>query len=147
MPSIARDLIVYTNWVMSLKASGQVATEPLISNEQFGVGGINTVRGYHEGEVFGDEGWAFTAEQKTPPYLVGTVYGRSALSLRGSIYMGYGQTFLQESHQNLWGVGFGGAASIGPNWEAQFLVSWPLISTSSTEGGQPRFDFSLSAQF
>jgi hemolysin activation/secretion protein len=148
-PSLGRDFIFHTNWTLSLNASGQWSDEPLISNEQFGVGGIGSVRGYHEGEVFGNDGWWLTAEQKTPPYVVGRAFGQSLLSVRASIYMGYGQVFetSPNPHQDLWGVGFGGVASIGSYWEARFLCSWPLIGTSSTREGQPRFDFSLSAQF
>ncbi len=75
------------------------------------------------------------------------MYGHSALSVRGSVYMGYGQAFMLSSLQDLWGVGFGGAASVGANWEARFLFSFPLIETPFTRAGQPRFDFGLSAQF
>ena len=148
-PSLSRDFIFHTNWVLSLTASGQWADEPVISNEQFGIGGVNNVRGYHEGEVFGNSGWWVTAEQRTPSAVIGRVYGTSLLSVRASVYTGYGQAFaVHPSYpQDLWGAGFGGAASIGPNWEARFLFSWPLIRTTFTTPGQPRFDFSLSAQF
>ena len=154
-PSLGRDLIespIHTNWVLSVHADGQVASEPLIANEQFGVGGVASVRGYHEGEVFGDDGWRITTEQKTPYYVVGTVYGDHRLIIRGSVYMDYGEAYLldpgdRKGRTQLWGVGFGGAASVGANWEARFLFSWPLLSAGLTEAGQPRFDFGLSAQF
>ena len=48
-PSMSRDFLIHTNWVLSLHAEGQWASEPLISNEQFGLGGVNSVRGYQEG--------------------------------------------------------------------------------------------------
>jgi hemolysin activation/secretion protein len=81
------------------------------------------------------------------------VHGKQPLTLRGSIYMGYGETFLIDGPQGpqrngqLWGTGFGFAASIGSYAEARFMFSWPLISTIYTEAYQPRFDFSISAQF
>ena len=84
-PSLGRDLLIHTNWVLSLHADGQVATEPLIANEQFGLGGLAGVRGYHEGEVFGDDGWRITTEQKTPYYVVGTAYRNHPLTVRGWI--------------------------------------------------------------
>ena len=151
-PSSGRGLLIQTNWVLSLHADGQVASEPLLANEQFGVGGVASVRGYHEGEVFGDDGWHITTEQKTPYYVVGTVYGNHPLTVRGSIFMDYGEACLLDPGQRqgrtqLWGVGFGGVASIGANWEARFLFSWPLLSAGLTEAAQPRFDFGLSAQF
>ncbi len=146
-PSLSREFIFHTNWVLSIVSSGQFTGEPVISNEQFGIGGIGSVRGYHEGEVFGNSGWTLTLEQKTPPVVVGRVYGRNALSVRGSVYMGYGQAFAQYGTQDLWGVGFGGAASVGPNFDVRLLFSWPLISTAFTRSGQPRFDFGLGMQF
>ena len=33
------------------------------------------------------------------------------------------------------------------HWEARLLVTWPLLSTLTTEAYQPRFDFALNAQF
>ena len=49
-----------------LRANGQMATGALISNEQFSLGGLNSVRGYFEGDVFGDAGWTTSAELRTP---------------------------------------------------------------------------------
>lgn len=151
-PSLGRDLLIHTNWVLSLRADGQLANQPLISNEQFGLGGLAGVRGYHEGEVFGDDGWRLTTEQKTPYYVVGTAYRNHPLTIRGSVFMDYGEAYLvdpgaRKARTQLWGVGFGGVASVGATWEARFLFSWPLLSAGTTEAGQPRFDFGLSAQF
>ena len=38
------------------KMQGQVADQPLVSSEQFSVGGLDTVRGYLESEALGDNG-------------------------------------------------------------------------------------------
>jgi hemolysin activation/secretion protein len=151
-PSLSRDLLIITNWILSFHAEGQWVNEPLISNEQFGLGGVNSVRGYREGEVFGDTGWWVGLEQKTPPQVVGLVYPNHPLTVRASVYMEYGELYLldpqgRQDRTALWGTGFGGAASIGATWEARLLVSWPLLTAGTTEAGQPRFNFSLSAQF
>ena len=152
MPSLSRDFVIATNWVMSLRADGQWSNEPLISNEQYGLGGINTVRGYHEGEVFGDTGWHVSVDQGTPSYVVGRVYGRNPLVVRGTVFMDYGEAYLldpqgRQGSTPLWGTGFGTIATIGTRWEARFLFSWPLLSAGSTAAMSPRFDFSLSTQF
>ena len=65
----------------TIRADGQWAGQPLISTEQFGIGGVNSVRGYHEGEVFGDTGWHMSLEQKTPPHIVGMVHGSQPLTV------------------------------------------------------------------
>jgi hemolysin activation/secretion protein len=124
----------------------------LISSEQFGAGGVSSVRGYHEGEVFGDNGWHFSIEQQTPPHTVGMVYGNVPLTVRGSIYMDYARTFLIDPQGRpgstaLWGTGFGATASIGPHWEARFLFSLPVLSAGTTSAWQPYFNFGLTAQF
>jgi hemolysin activation/secretion protein len=151
-PSVSRDILFHTNWVLAFRADGQWASEPLISTERFGAGGVYSVRGYREGEVFGDTGWRVTAEQKTPAHIVGKVYGGTPLIIRGAVFMDYAETYLLDpkkasSRTPLWGTGFGGVMSIGPYWEARLLFSWPLLDAGTTEAYQPRFNFSLSAQF
>ena len=171
-PSLTWIFNTYTNWPMTIHANGQWASEPLISNEQFGAGGVNSVRGYHEGEVFGDTGWHLSAEQQTPSHLVGMVNGNLPLTVRGSVYMDYSQVFSIDplgppQYQNLpdgggtivtypskrpestrlWGTGFGFTASVGSHWDARFLFSFPLLSAGTVQSGQPFFNFGLTAQF
>jgi hemolysin activation/secretion protein len=152
-PSFSQQLELVTNWPMTLRADGQWASEPLISNEQFGIGGVNSVRGYHEGEVFGDNGWHVSFEQDTPGHLVGPVYGTTPLILRGSVYMDYARAWLIDPQPGsagstaLWGTGFGMAASIGYHWEARFLFTLPLLDSPTVAACQPYFNFALTAQF
>jgi hemolysin activation/secretion protein len=49
-----------------LRASGQWSPEPLISNEQFAVGGAEGVRGYLESAQLGDSGVSTTVELRSP---------------------------------------------------------------------------------
>lgn len=151
-PSLSRDFIFRTNWMLSLRIDGQWANEPLISNEQFGAGGVNSVRGYAEGEVFGDTGWHVSGDIKTPPVIVGNAYGNEKLTLRGFLYMDYAEVYLldpkgRQDRTPLWGTGFGGAISVGPHWDARLLFSWPLEDTPTTRAFQPRFNFGLTGQF
>jgi hemolysin activation/secretion protein len=151
-PSFSQNFEVVSNWTTSVRADGQFASEPLISNEQFGIGGVNSVRGYHEGEVFGDTGWHVSLEQQTPPHLVGMINGDQPLTLRGSVYMDLATAYLidpngRPGRVKLWGTGFGFVASAGPHWQARFLFSLPLIGTSVTEADAPYFNFALTSQF
>jgi len=151
-PSLSWQFSIYTNWLTTLRADGQWASEPLISSEQFGAGGVNSVRGYHEGQVFGDNGWHISLEQLTPPHVVGVVYGNTPLILRGTVYMDFADTYLLDPQGRpgstaLWGTGFGGVASIGPHWETRFLFSLPLLGTTTTTAYEPFFNFALTAQF
>lgn len=53
------------------KLDVQYSGQPLISNEQFSAGGGDTVRGYYESEVLGDEGFRGTIELRSPSLFAG----------------------------------------------------------------------------
>jgi hemolysin activation/secretion protein len=151
-PSLTRDYAIRPGWILTLRADGQWASEPLISNEQFGAGGVNSVRGYREGEVFGDTGWHFSVEQQTPAHVVGMVYGNTPLTISGSIYMDYARVYLLDPQgrppgTSLWGAGVGGVASVGSHWQARFLFSVPLLGDATTQQYEPFVNISLTAQF
>jgi hemolysin activation/secretion protein len=142
------------DWKLAVRADGQWASEPLISNEQFGGGGIAGVRGYREGEVFGDSGWRLTSEAKVPSYRVGFAgQGTSRpLIVRASFFMDYADTYLadpegRKAHTPLWGTGLAGAASLGPHFNGMLSFAWPLLNTPTSEAYHVRIAFSLSAQF
>lgn len=48
------------------RLTGQWAADPVISNEGFSIGGMNTVRGYFESEALGDWGFALQSELRSP---------------------------------------------------------------------------------
>ena len=151
-PSFTHTFEFVTNWVTIFRADGQWSSEPLISNEQFGAGGVNSVRGYQEGEVFGDTGWHVTIEQQTPPHTVGMIDGRIPVVIRGTIYMDYARIYLLDPQGRnddvaMWGTGVGCVASIGSFWQARLLFSVPLLSTTITTAYHPYFNFALTAQF
>jgi hemolysin activation/secretion protein len=60
-------------WGTSLDARfmGQLSGQPLIDNEQFGIGGVDTVRGYTESFVLGDSGIAGAFEVHGPSWRLG----------------------------------------------------------------------------
>jgi hemolysin activation/secretion protein len=152
--SLGRDQILYKDWRLAVRGDGQWANQPLISNEQFGDGGVAGVRGYAEGEVFGDTGWRVTSELKTPQHVIGDFGGSASarLSVRASAFMDYGETYLLDPEGRagrvpLWGVGGGFALSLGVHWQTHFLIGDPLKNTPTTEIGHPRFNFSLTGQF
>ncbi|MES1987608.1 MAG: ShlB/FhaC/HecB family hemolysin secretion/activation protein, partial [Pseudomonadota bacterium] len=55
------------DWSILAKLGGQVANGPLISAEQFAMGGVDSVRGYVESSVLGDNGIMTSFELHTPP--------------------------------------------------------------------------------
>ncbi len=53
-------------WSLQAKLSGQIASEKLISAEQFTIGGVDSVRGYLESSELGDNGALASLELRTP---------------------------------------------------------------------------------
>jgi hemolysin activation/secretion protein len=55
-----------SGWSLLTKLSGQLANDPLISAEQFTIGGVDSVRGYLESNALGDNGVSANLELRTP---------------------------------------------------------------------------------
>jgi hypothetical protein len=130
------------DWSVVLNANGQWASAPLISNEQFGLGGVTGVRGYQEGEVYGDAGWRVLFDLRAPPVNVGyfpTANDAIPALLRCSTFMDYGQAlFIDRPGQpavSEWGTGFGFFLTVGEHVEARLTVGWALIGSPSGSGG------------
>jgi hemolysin activation/secretion protein len=70
-PSLQRQQILPWSWSLVGKIDGQLASGPLISNEQYGAGGVDSVRGYTESERLGDDGMRGSVELRTPQLLNG----------------------------------------------------------------------------
>ncbi len=66
------DRLLGTEYLLHVRFSGQLTDALLISGEQFGVGGVGTLRGFQERSVTGDSGYQLTLELWFPPI---TSYG------------------------------------------------------------------------
>jgi hemolysin activation/secretion protein len=70
-PELERQQILPWNWSLVGALNGQLASGPLISNEQYAAGGVDSVRGYTEAERLGDNGARGSLELRTPQLLSG----------------------------------------------------------------------------
>jgi hemolysin activation/secretion protein len=138
-------------WSLFSRASGQLAGGPLISNEQFTAGGVDSVRGYLESNSSGDDGIALGAELRAPslakrlspklndftPY----VFAEGA-SLRVLEPLG-GQTDRFDLLAAGLGVrfkGWGGATGA-------LDLAWPFEDAGQTEAGDGRLHFRLGYEW
>ena len=145
---------VYQDWTVKLHADGQWANGPLFSNEQFGMGGSGGVRGYTDGEAYGDTGWRVSIEPQTPLINIGMVDGDIPFWLRSSIFMDYGEIYLLDKtaaagndRSAFWGAGWSLTANIGNHLDGRLAVAFPLISTTHTPVGDVHIYFGVGAQF
>jgi hemolysin activation/secretion protein len=152
---MTRDVSIYQDWTVRLHADGQWADGPLFSNEQFGMGGTAGVRGYLNGEAYGDNGWRATIEPRTPQVSIGMAGNDGdavPVWVRGSVFMDYGEIYDIDSAAsyrslNYWGTGFGVTANIGSHLDARLMVAWPLISHTLIAAGTTQVYFGVGAQF
>ena len=120
--SVVRDEALPDNWSVLARSSAHWASAPLISNEQFPLGGTAGARGYQEGENYSDAGWRLSLDLRAPPLNVGAfpvAGGAVPAFVRPSLFMDYGEGH-QLGRQNavhrpamghrVWGVSDGGAA-------------------------------------
>jgi hemolysin activation/secretion protein len=144
------------DWSAVLNANGQWASEPLISNEQMALGGTGGVRGYQEGENYGDTGWRALFDLRAPPINVGyfpTQSGDVPADLRCSWFMDVGQTFLidrpapADTSITQWGTGLGFFLTAGSHLSARLALAWALHDTPTTPTGSAQAYFSIGTQF
>jgi hemolysin activation/secretion protein len=87
-----------------LRFNGQLSAEPLLAPEQFGLGGLQTVRGYRENQIVRDNGLDVQAELHIP--LV-QKSGRDWLDVRPFVDAGYGWNVQASDPQLLSSIGIG----------------------------------------
>jgi hemolysin activation/secretion protein len=102
------------DWQTRLAYNGQQTRDKLISGEQFGIGGADSVRGFYEREITNDNGYRGSVELYTPDYA--NKIGLSESRMRTLFFYDLGRVWRNEplvsDPPQLWGqaigsVGFG----------------------------------------
>jgi hemolysin activation/secretion protein/AraC-like DNA-binding protein len=147
---------IYKDWSVKLHADGQWADGALISNEQYAMGGTTGVRGYQDGQAYGDTGWRFSIEPQTPLFNIGMVGNEGHEQpcwVRASVFLDYGRIYLLEqpppgsnSRESFCGAGWAVTANIGSHMDGRLTVAWPLISHAGESDGVHIY-FGIGAQF
>ena len=129
-------------WQFSLRMTGQYSHSPLISGEQFGLGGAHSVRGYEEREVSVDSGEIYNLELLTPAWEGAT----------GLLFMDYGHGRLQQAQpgenaeDELKGSGIG----LRGQWSFVSVsvdVAYAWDETAETDNGDIHVHASLQATY
>ncbi len=150
---LMREQKLWSDWTARIRADGQWASQPLISNEQFGLGGQSGPRGYRDGSEYGDTGWRLMVEAGAPVLDIGMVDGTMPMLVRFTMFSDYGQRFLMNnpagrpSVLDLWSAGFTVGATISERWEMRITTGWALLNTPTTQAGDMRMTFSVSLQY
>lgn len=144
-----RNHVFESGWELNARAEARVASQPLISNEQFSAGGIDSVRGYLEAEELGDEGLVGSVEARTPASRFkfagsGEIYGLSFLD--GATLRLKDPLPDQRSHFRMSGVGIG-IRLAAKHARAELHWAYPLQDASSTQKGDDRLHFKTEFLF
>jgi hemolysin activation/secretion protein/AraC-like DNA-binding protein len=148
-PQLSRSQKLFDNFTLYANATGQWANEPVINLEQFALGGTSSVRGYREGERYGDTGYLTQGELRSPTYWIGS---DRRIGAEFAEFTDYGDGHLlfpgsgQKADQALWGAGVVMNFTLGPYMESHIVLAWPLNNSNFTKAGRERITFSLSAQ-
>ena len=134
------------------KVDGQLADQPLVSNEQYQAGGVQNVRGYKEGEAVGDDAVHGSIELSAPDLL-----GGLDLAAKPSIvpYCFYEGAWLrtrdplpgEDRCGTLQGAGFGFHGNFLKSFEHKFDFGFALKGTGRTESGDHRVQFMIKCKF
>ena len=119
----------------------------LLPSEQLGLGGYQTVRGYEEREVNGDDGFLISTQIATPPVSIGEALGwgkfKDQLQFLG--FVDYGGTTLHDvtpadvnPQTNLLGIGPGLRYVIDPYVSVRFDYGFQMLTTGYGDGEHSR---------
>jgi hemolysin activation/secretion protein len=131
--------------------TGQVADSPLISNEQYSLGGMLSVRGYYETMALTDDG-VFGSVELYSPHL-GAADWEFLNNLKLLAFFDAGQGWIQDplpgnvSNYTLIGSGFGLQFRLWKLLSAALDVGFPILSLAPVKSGDPRVDFSIVTEF
>ncbi|SDT12971.1 Hemolysin activation/secretion protein [Pseudomonas asplenii] len=140
-----------SDWQSASKAAFQLASGPLVSNEQFSAGGATSVRGYLAAERSGDSGMLFSQELRTPSmarflgsYVKEWRFYAFAEGARLSLEKALPE---QEDEYSLASVGLGTRASLSKWLSGSLDWGYPLLDGPNTQKYDSRLHFSVQATF
>lgn len=150
--SLEHDRKLWGESQLRLSARAQFAGSPMISNEQFSIGGVSSVRGYLESEQFMDDGWSGQLELISPDW--GRKLSSNVLA-RMLVFVDAGggslQDALPEQDDNffLWSTGAGLRLALWRKFTAEIDWAYPLedAGEGGIESGEDRWHFSTRYAF
>lgn len=156
--NILRGNIAYTAQLVEhlegfWRLHGQFSDGPLITAEQSPGGGMDSVRGYYEGEVLGDQSAFGTFELRTDVLseLLGSMPGEAQANLYafadGGVLNRRRPLPEEKSYQYLASIGFGARFELFEYLSGTVNFGMPLIDASDTRAWRPRVTFIIRGDF
>ena len=139
---------------VSLRLDGQLTEDALISNEQFSLGGVDSVRGYLASQVLTDYGFSGSLEYRLTPNL--NAYLKDLDWIGGPQAIAFVDGAMGSSYDPLPGVnpkvrlasgGFGFVSSARRGLDTAVYLAWPFIANQEISAGDSRIHFRVGMKF
>lgn len=118
--------------LLVLRANAQFSDEPLLSLEQFSLGGAQSVRGYRENQLLRDDGFFASAELRVPVWMAVDKTPIVAIAPFFDFGGGWNINKVEDQYQTLYSAGVG--LLIHATRHAQISVYWghPFVELNQT---------------
>lgn len=142
--------IAETGFLVQSNIKFQLADKALPGIEQLAMGGANTVRGYSELEVSGDQGVLFSTEIRSPAF---PVLGKSneniddGAVLFGFVDYGYAKDRFADTTSQLASIGAGIDYSVNDKFQATFSYGFAFKDAVRTKSGDRGGHLSLTLKY
>lgn len=139
------------DWQMRIGMNGQYTRDMLVTGEQFGLGGADSVRGFFEREITNDKGYRGTLELYTPDF--GGRTGITAARSRGLVFFDWGAAWRnkpgpgESRATHVWSTGVGLRLSRGSNFALRVDVGIVGDEGGAQTRGDSRVHASISYVF
>ncbi|MGE0486282.1 MAG: ShlB/FhaC/HecB family hemolysin secretion/activation protein [Gammaproteobacteria bacterium] len=136
---------------LHFEADGQLAESPLISNEQFAVGGLESVRGYYETQNLTDLGIRTSLEYHSPS--IGSMVWSGLSDLHGVLFVDAAHARVIDALPNqfqsftLWSTGLGVEFGVLSYFTGRAYLAWALQENDRIERGDSRVHFDFDYRF
>jgi hemolysin activation/secretion protein len=132
-----------------VKLDGQFADQPLISNEQYSAGGMESVRGYPESALAGDSALHASLELSLPNQL----FAGGKFSLLPYLFYDFAALWTksplpgQEPFTQLQGTGVGLRGQLFHSYDYELVGAFALDAAAGVQRGDARVNFKVKYQF
>lgn len=143
--------VVAEDWQVRAQFEAQLAREALVPGEQFGLGGVDSVRGFDERALTGDRGWRAGLELYAPD--IGARTGVDSLVMRPLLFVEGGAIRRLEPqvgdipHETVASAGLGLRAGYKGKLSAQLDWGRVINAGGGVNDGRSRFHFNLGYVF
>lgn len=133
------------------RLSGQVADSPLISNEQFSLGGMQTIRGYFETQALADDGVIGSLELRSPRLVPDKLDYIN--KLQALVFVDAGRGWVQDvlagnvNGYDLASTGVGLRFQLWKYFVGALDLGVPLVDLEPVQKGDPKFHFNVATEF